>query len=108
MDNIEMVDLSESKAKVGDLLYGTVLHFPPIHPDSIIYMKVDKRKLGHGLSLTFQGHSSVILINLKTGMLRAVPVDKIAVVFDEHLKLQNTKDIREHLKEMYVPHEDGD
>lgn len=90
MRNIEFINTPIGGVRVGNLAYGTVLTEVKSNP-KCIYMKVDKTSLGQGLHFGYPGRSS-ILVNLKTGGLRAVPGSEDVIVLEEHLTLKKVDD----------------
>ena len=82
--------------EAGKLQYGTVVAGVTSHPDSF-YMKIDKRKLGQGLHLSFPDKHTVLL-NLKTGALRAVPGSQRVKVFSCELNAVRIEDFQDYIK----------
>lgn len=83
--------------EIGKLAYGSIVSGVPSHP-SVIYLKVDKCKLGADLSFKYPPQSS-ILLNLKTGGLRAVPGNTRVRVFEGDLSITQTTFFDPHLKD---------
>ena len=82
--------------EVRKLQYGTIVSGLPSHPDSI-YIKIDKRKTGHGLNLNFPDKHSVLL-NIKTGALRAIPGDSRVRVYTGELAITRVETFQDFIK----------
>ncbi len=95
MRNIDFVD-GPNGVKIGDLHYGTVVTNVESNPNCV-YMKVNKTKLGQGLHFEYPRKSSV-LVNLKTGGLRAIPGDDYVIILDEQLTLQKADNPHSYTK----------
>lgn len=93
---IELKFEREGYCAIGELNYGTVVTDVISHPQSL-YMKVDKRGLGQGLSINHSRNHSV-LVNLKSGTLREIPGNSQVRVLMEDLKLYPAGDIKEFKK----------
>lgn len=79
MNTFKLVD-KPNRAILGRLQYGTVVTDAPSNPESI-YVKVNKISLGAGLRLEWPRKTSVLL-NVKTGALRAVSEDALVTVLE--------------------------
>ena len=96
MNNIEFFNEESGRVKLGDLYYGTVITGVESNP-SCTYTKVNKRKLGQGLSLSFPKNHSV-LHNLKTGGLRTIHGNSLVIVLEEKLVLKKARHPHEYVK----------
>lgn len=86
------------KVHVGDLLYKTLVTGVPGHPDSI-YMKIPKRSDWHGTGICVQYPSNhSILLNLRSGLLRAVGHETEVTVLEGSLYLKTADDILPFVK----------
>ena len=85
MNTFKVVD-KPNRAILGRLQYGTVVTDAPSNPESI-YVKVNKTSLGVGLVLEWPRKTS-ILLNIKTGALRAVSADALVTVLEVDATLQ--------------------
>ena len=74
------------QAEVGKLVYGAVVTGVSSNPDCM-YIKVDKRRPGVGIELLTVGREKSVLLNLKTGGLRAVPGSTMVTVLNGTLSL---------------------
>jgi len=82
--------------KIGSLVYGAVITDAPSNP-GCVYIKVDKRKLGQGLTIRFPEESSVLL-NIKTGGLRQIPGNSMVTVLQADVRLTKLSGGGEFLK----------
>ena len=96
MITINFTSKMSHQANVGDLKYGTWLRGVEGHRDSL-YIKVHKHCLGQGLDLEWP-HNCSVLLNVRTGSLRAVTGSSVVDVLDCEIDLWNTKDIDENMK----------
>ena len=83
-NTITIVNQSDKEA-VGNLQYGTYLTDAPNNP-ACAYIKVNKRKLGNDLHVAFP-REHCVLLNLKTGGLRAIPGDSLVTVLSASIEL---------------------
>ena len=93
MIRIVFTKCETDKITLGNVKYGTILRNIPGHPNSV-YMKVDKRQLGERLHLDYPSKHS-ILLNLKTGALRAVAGSTKVELYDGVLELEYIDNKRE-------------
>jgi len=77
--------------KIGNLAYGT-----PLRYQGSRYIKIDKKKRGQGIGLSYPREHSII-VNIKLGTLRALPGDTIVQVLDINASERPGKAV-EHLK----------
>lgn len=96
---IHFKEQNATKAKVGELEYGTVLTGVSSNP-KCIYVKVNKYKLGNNINLGIPGGHS-LLYNIKHGSLRAIRGDIEVTILDADIALQESNCIFENLKEYY-------
>lgn len=89
-------DGSVQGAVVGQLDYGTPFTDLPGHPRSF-YVKVNKRKLGEGLTMNVPRNHSV-LMNIKTGTLRTVSGNTPVTVLEGSVKFYRSEHPSEHFK----------
>ena len=83
--------LKREESVIGILRYGTVVTNVTGNPDSV-YIKLNKTNVGKGLELSFPRNHSV-LINLKTGGIRAIQGSEIVKVLDGELSLHEVDSI---------------
>lgn len=102
MNNTLVVNITNESdtIEVGKLEYGTYVMGVSSHPKSI-YQKVDKNKLGEGLNLSHYPAKSSVLLNIKTGALRAVPGSTRVTVYNAELNLTKTSMLSLHVKDKY-------
>ena len=101
------INISDDRTdcEVGKLAYGAVVTGVSSNPDCV-YIKVDKKKPGVGIELkVHKGHS--LLLNLKTGGLRAVQGDLRVIVLDTSLEGERTHRVAQYIKHSYLVNQDG-
>jgi len=102
MNNTLVINITNEPdtIEIGKLAYGTYVMGVSTHPASI-YQKVDKRKLGEGIGLDRYPANSSVLLNVKTGALRAVSGSTRVSVYNAELNLSKTSIMSAHVKEKY-------
>jgi len=99
------IDLDKGDIEVGKLVYGSVVTMVPSNPDCI-YIKVDKARPGVGIELLLSPKAKQtgqsVLLNVKTGALRAIPGSTRVVVLDAELNLTKTDKVSMYIKERYI------
>lgn len=91
--------------EIGKLVYGAVVTGVPSNPDCI-YIKVDKRRPGAGIDRIGVGAGKSILLNVKTGGLRAVSGSMLVTVLDATLHLVIEDSPEKYLKPSYCTDQD--
>lgn len=94
-----IVNLNPGNVEIGKLEYGTLITGITTHP-KCVYIKVNKRHLGSGVELDTDKDMSVLL-NVKTGGLRAVHGSTKVIVLDAELHADTAMNPLVYLKEMY-------
>jgi hypothetical protein len=94
------IDANKGTVAVGKLVYGTLLTGVSSHPGSV-YIKVDKRKPGEGISLAIHSSGYSMLLNLKTGALRIIPGDTRVTVLDGSLEAYMPSNLLPYVKTKY-------
>lgn len=76
--------IDKHHAKICDLNYGTIVTGVPNNPESV-YLKMKKCRSADATINWTQGHC--VLLNLKTGTIRAIPATSVVTVLDGHLNV---------------------
>ena len=92
MRNIIFTDTRDrDKVELDRVQYGTIVTEVTGHPQSV-YLKVKKSELGAGVRLPWPKNHS-LLVNLRSGTMRAVGCSEKVRVLREELHLQHVENI---------------
>jgi len=71
--------------RIGELDYGTIITGAPGHPNSF-YIKINKKRENAGICISCP-HKHSLILNLKTGDIRAIPGDALVTVLEAKINV---------------------